>query len=77
MFCARQLIEKACEHHYKLFLIFIDLRKAYDSVPHAASTVRVAGGCSEPIQVRKGLRQGCVMAPVLFNLYFAIVLEIP
>ena len=39
------------------------------------ATVRVAGGCSEPIQVRNGLRQGCVMAPVLFNLYFAIVLE--
>ena len=39
--------------------------------------MRVAGGCSEPIQVRNGLRQGCVMAPVLFNLYFAVVLERP
>ena len=39
------------------------------------ATVRVAGGCSEPIQVRNGLRQGCVIAPVLFDLYFAVVLE--
>ena len=32
VFCARQLEEKAYEHHCKLFLIFIDLRKAFDSV---------------------------------------------
>ena len=37
-------------------------------------TVRVAGGCSEPIQVLNSLWQGCVMAPVLFNLYVAVVL---
>ena len=39
------------------------------------ATVRVAGGCSEPIQVLNSLRQGCVMAPVLFNLNVAAVLE--
>ena len=39
------------------------------------ATVRVAGRCSEPIQVLNSLRQGCVMAPVLFNLYVAFVLE--
>ena len=39
------------------------------------ATVRVGGGCSEPIQVRNGLWQGCVVAPVLLNLYFAVVLE--
>ena len=84
-FCAVQLIEKACEHNCKLFLIFMNLCKAYDLVPRAGlwnafhedmvATVRVAGGWSEPIQVRNGLRQGCGMAPVLFNLYFAVGLE--
>ena len=33
IFCARQLIEKAIEHNTKEFLLFVDLRKAYDSVP--------------------------------------------
>lgn len=33
IFCVRQLIEKAYEHHSSIFLVFIDLYKAYDSVP--------------------------------------------
>ena len=37
--------------------------------------VRVAGIKTEAIDVCNGLRQGCVMAPVLFNLYLTLVLE--
>ena len=37
IFCARQLVEKAIEHRTRLYLLFIDLRKAYDSVPREAS----------------------------------------
>ena len=33
VFCARQLVEKTIEHRSKIFLLFLDLRKAYDSVP--------------------------------------------
>ena len=33
IFCARQLVEKAREHNTKLFMLFVDLRKAYDFVP--------------------------------------------
>ena len=33
IFCARQMIEKAVEHNTKIFMLFIDLHKAYDSVP--------------------------------------------
>ena len=36
IFCARQLIEKAVEHYTNAFLLFVDLRKAYDSVPKEA-----------------------------------------
>ncbi len=33
IFGARQLIEKTMEHKTKMFMLFVDLRKAYDSVP--------------------------------------------
>ena len=33
VFSVRQLVEKTTEHHSKIFLLFVDLRKAYDSVP--------------------------------------------
>ena len=36
VFSARQLIEKAIEHESELFVLFVDLRKAYDSVPRSA-----------------------------------------
>ena len=39
------------------------------------ATVRVSNTSTDPIRVQNGLRQGCVMAPVLFNLYFTVVLE--
>ena len=33
IFCARQIMEKAREHDTKVFVLFVDLKKAYDSVP--------------------------------------------
>ena len=35
-FTVRQLVEKSIEHATKLYIMFVDLRKAYDSVPHEA-----------------------------------------
>ena len=37
------------------------------------AVVRVSGGTTDEITFRNGLRQGCTMAPVLFNLYFAVM----
>ena len=36
IFCARQLIEKTLEHEETVYIVFVDLRKAYDSVPREA-----------------------------------------
>lgn len=36
IFTVRQLVEKSWEHKAKSFLVFIDLRKAYDSIPREA-----------------------------------------
>ena len=36
IFTVCQLVEKSCEHKSKAFFTFIDLKKAYDSVPREA-----------------------------------------
>ena len=93
IFVAKQLLEKTRE---PLFIMFMDLKKAYDSVPRSAlwsvlvkcgvppimlniiksfrdgmeASVRVRDTITDSFEVRNGLRQGCTMAPTLFNLYF-------
>ena len=36
IFVARELVEKAWEHHSDLFVLFVDLKKAYDLMPCSA-----------------------------------------
>ena len=39
------------------------------------SSVRVEGELTDWFQVTTGLRQGCLLSPILFNIYFDFVLK--
>ena len=99
IFCARQIQEKCKEQGMPLFMVFIDLTKAYDTVNRTLLWLLLARyglpeklvnlirnmhdgmkaslsfdvGTSELFDILNGLKQGCVMAPNLFNLFFAAV----
>ena len=88
-------MEKCREQHRDMYIAFVDLSKAFDSVDrdllwavlrrsgcperytqliqelHEGMNVRVrfAGELSDPFEVSRGVKQGCVLAPVLFNIY--------
>ena len=38
-------------------------------------TVLFNGNCSEPFDISNGVKQGCVLAPTLFGIFFALVLK--
>ena len=103
MFVIRRLQELARKKQIPLYVCFIDLTKAYDSVdrtlfwtvlarfgvPHSMISVirqfhdgmracvrlddRV---CSGWFAVEQGLCQGCVLAPFLFNIFFATIINV-
>ena len=94
MFVVRRLQELARKKDTPLFMCFIDLTKAYDSVHHTLlwtvlarfdipprtlavirqfhdgmrTCARLDGEFSDMFDVEQGLRQGCVLAPLLFNI---------
>lgn len=60
IFAARQLIEKVREHDDSLFVLFVDLKKAYDSVPRQAlwAVLERCGVPSIMLSVVKSFHEG-------------------
>ena len=96
---ARQLQEKCREQHKDLFLAFVDLTKALDTVNRdllwnilrkfgcpptfiamlqqfhtvMCAQVVMAGSQSSSFPVEVGVKQGCVLAPIIFNLLLVAI----
>ena len=99
IFCARQLQEKCNEQNKDLYIAFIDLQKAFDTVNREllwiilekfgtppkfltilkklhdgmTATVLASGERSEPFGIDVGVKQGCVIAPVIFNIFISTI----
>ena len=101
IFSVRQLQDKCREQRMRLFIVFIDLTKAFNLVsrrglfnlldtigcpPKLLSVissfhinmkgrVNYHGATSEPFDIHSGVKQGCVLAPTLFSIFFSTMLS--
>jgi hypothetical protein len=99
IFCLRRLQEAALRQRSPLFVAYIDLRRAFDTVSreglwallsaHGVDpglialiqdlyadnqvSVKVGSSRSPPITPTLGVRQGCPLSPLLFNLFIDLV----
>lgn len=101
VFVLRQLQEKCREQNKALYVTFVDLTKAFDTVSRSGlwtilkrlgcppkfltmitqlhddqrGQVRSTNDLSEPFPIQNGVKQGCVLAPTLFSIFFSMMLQ--
>ena len=101
VFSITQLQEICREQRQPLFIVFVDLTKAFDLVSRDGlfkilskigcpprllniiksfhqdmlGTVVFDGSTSDTFSIRSGVKQGCVLAPTLFGIFFSVLLK--
>jgi len=100
VFSLRQLQEKSVEQSRPLYVVFIDLTKAFDTVSRSGlynilkllgcaetllsilvafrknmkARVQFDGSVSKTFPICRGVKQGCVLAPTLLDIFFQLFL---
>ena len=103
IFNLRIVCEKYLQHQQNLYHVFIDFKKAFDRVWHAAlwatmrkynirlsanldrtieqlydkatSAVQMNGSIGEWFRTTVGVRQGCLLSPILFNIFLERIMS--
>jgi len=101
VFVLRQLQEKCREQNKGLYITFVDLTKAFDTVSRKGlwlilrrlgcpkkflnmviqlhenqqGQIRLNNDLSEAFPITNGVKQGCVLAPTLFSIFFSMMLK--
>ena len=86
----RWIMEKARKFQKNIYFCSIDYAKAFDCVDHnklwkicllrnlyagEEATVRTGHGTTDWFQIGKGVRQGCILSPCLFNIYAEYIMR--
>jgi reverse transcriptase-like protein len=101
IFSLKECLSMARQKDKSVYMCFVDLRKAYDSVnrellwtvmkeygvsekivkilqslyDNTRAQVRVKGELSEYLSLKTGVKQGCVLSPLLFNIFLDWVMR--
>ena len=73
-----------CVDHHNLWSIFKDMGKPYHTTcllrnlyANREATVRTGYGTMDWFKIGKGVHQGCILSPCLFDLYAECIMEMP